>query len=148
MRGLARGPARGLARWNAAVLAVLGCVFAPVTGAVYRDPSACAPEAVLGPAALRGKRVWHGRNCIACHQIYGLGGYLGPDLTDAVDRIGGESVAWVLRNGRGGMPKFGLSEGEIDDLVAYLGEVAGTGTYPPRAWPPGVWSNPPAGGEK
>lgn len=131
--------------WNLAVLAALGCAFCAASLLAYRDPSAAAPGARLSEAGVRGKRSWHARNCVACHQIYGLGGYLGPDLTDAVERLGEPSVAWVLRNGRGGMPRLGLPETEIADLVVYLREVAGTGTYPPRSWPPGWWSNPPVG---
>ena len=30
-----------------------------------------------------GKQVFQQYNCIACHQLYGLGGYLGPELTTA-----------------------------------------------------------------
>ena len=31
----------------------------------------------------RGKALFQQNNCIACHQLYGLGGYLGPELTNA-----------------------------------------------------------------
>ncbi|MBK8357424.1 MAG: hypothetical protein IPL13_19205 [Saprospiraceae bacterium] len=33
-----------------------------------------------------GKLIWQDYNCNACHQIYGLGGYLGPDLTNVYSK--------------------------------------------------------------
>lgn len=31
----------------------------------------------------KGKTLFQQHNCISCHQLYGLGGYLGPELTTA-----------------------------------------------------------------
>src|SRR5690554_1410938 len=36
----------------------------------------------LSEKALQGQNLWLKNNCNSCHQIYGLGGYLGPDLTN------------------------------------------------------------------
>ena len=33
-----------------------------------------------------GRLVWQKYNCHTCHQLYGLGGYLGPDLTNVYSR--------------------------------------------------------------
>ena len=34
-----------------------------------------------------GRIVWQKNNCQSCHQLYGLGGYLGPDLTNEMSII-------------------------------------------------------------
>lgn len=61
-------------------------------------------------------------NCTACHQIYGLGGYLGPDLTKVISsRAKNELVmSAMLRSGSQRMPNFNLNEIEIIEIIAYL----------------------------
>lgn len=66
-----------------------------------------------------------------------MGGYLGPDLTNVVSRLGEETVAWVLRNGRGSMPDMDLTEEEISSLVVFFNEIGNTGVFPQQSWPPG-----------
>ena len=73
-------------------------------------------------AAARGKQRFQDFNCAACHQVYGLGGYLGPDLTHAMSQ-NGKGEAWcraLLKHGSGRMPDCGLNESAIDDIVEYL----------------------------
>ncbi len=71
-------------------------------------------------------------NCVSCHQFYGLGGYMGPDLTNVISNRG-EMVARVfITSGTATMPNLGLTEDEVDAVVAYLGFVDQTGTYPPE----------------
>lgn len=72
--------------------------------------------------ALQGKHIWQEKNCAACHQFYGLGGYLGPDVTNVLSAKGkGEPyVRAILTNGTATMPNFNLSPKEIDALVAFL----------------------------
>jgi|GEM_PF-1521317 len=91
-----------------------------------------APEDVR--AFRVGRTIWLERGCAVCHSIYGLGGHLGPDLTNAA-RPGMESLIRVtVRRGRGRMPAFDLSVPELNALVVYLRRIAATGTYPPRSW--------------
>lgn len=99
------------------LMTLLVASFAIQGWLVYSDP---APTESLGTAALRGRRVWHANNCQACHQLYGFGGFLGPDLTNAVERLGQERLATVLTVGAGRMPAFGLSPAEIEDVEAFL----------------------------
>ena len=77
-----------------------------------------------------GKRLYQRHNCSACHQIYGLGGYMGPDLTNVVSGKGSAYAAAFLKNGTVRMPNFYLSEEEIDYLLAYLKQVDKTGRFP------------------
>jgi nitric oxide reductase subunit C len=70
----------------------------------------------------KGKQLFQEYNCIACHQLYGLGGYLGPDLTKAwSDKSRGEAyIRAMLMSGSARMPKYELSEADINALSAYL----------------------------
>jgi len=79
----------------------------------------------MSPEAAQGKAIWQQRNCQSCHQIYGLGGYMGPELTQVVSEKG-RGVAYtraMLMNGGYRMPNFHFSEREADQLLAYLSYV-------------------------
>ena len=54
----------------------------------------------------QGKMLWQKKNCTACHQLYGLGGYMGPDLTNVISSKGkGEIYAEAfIRSGTNTMP--------------------------------------------
>ena len=52
----------------------------------------------------KGKLVWQQYNCNACHQVYGLGGYLGPDLTNIYSRKGPAYIKAFLQSGIATMP--------------------------------------------
>ena len=69
-----------------------------------------------------GIELFQQHNCISCHQLYGLGGYLGPELTTAyTDKYRGEAyMRAFLKNGGPRMPKFDLSEEEIDAIISWL----------------------------
>lgn len=72
--------------------------------------------------AASGKLVFQKYNCISCHQIYGLGGYMGPDLSQVMVAEGkGEAyVNAFLTAGTDKMPRFDLEDQEKADLIAYL----------------------------
>ena len=86
----------------------------------------------MSDAARRGQQAFQEYNCIACHQFYGLGGYMGPDLTNVVSNRGEQYARVFIANGTTSMPNLGLTPQETDDVVAYLGFVDKTGTYPPE----------------
>ncbi|MBK7127924.1 MAG: cytochrome c [Crocinitomicaceae bacterium] len=87
-------------------------------------------NAPINEFAREGKRVFQEKNCIACHQFYGLGGYMGPDLTNVISNKGEAYVRSFIANGTQKMPKFNLSIQEIDYLVAYLTYIDSTSKYP------------------
>jgi nitric oxide reductase subunit C len=86
----------------------------------------------MTPQALAGEHLWQQNNCTACHQLYGLGGYLGPDLTNVISNPtkGADYVEAFLNSGVKSMPKYHFSAIEKDRLVAFLTHVDKTGIYP------------------
>lgn len=80
----------------------------------------------------QGKLLFQKYNCTACHQLYGLGGYMGPDLTNVMSRQNGNEmyIRVFLQNGTQRMPNFHLSDNEIISLTAYLRYVDKTGISP------------------
>lgn len=82
--------------------------------------------------AMKGQNIWLQNNCNSCHQIYGLGGYLGPDITNVYSKKGRgeEYIKTILNSGIQTMPKFNFSEVEKDQLVQFFKEIDETGFYP------------------
>ncbi len=86
----------------------------------------------MGAEARIGQQIYQEKNCTACHQFYGLGGYMGPDLTNVISTKGEAYSRAFIMAGTLRMPKFGFGEDEISALLAYLAFVDQTGTYPPQ----------------
>jgi nitric oxide reductase subunit C len=88
----------------------------------------------LNASAQQGKLLYQQYNCTTCHQLYGLGGYMGPDLTNEISYRKGNSgyIKGILSAGARGMPDFKLSQCEIDQLTDYLIYVDKTGSSPTR----------------
>lgn len=84
----------------------------------------------MGDTARHGQQLYQDNNCVACHQFYGLGGYMGPDLTNVISNRGEPYARAFITAGSARMPNFGLSTAEIDALLAFLAFVDQTGTYP------------------
>ena len=81
-----------------------------------------------------GKLIWQHYNCNACHQIYGLGGYLGPDLTNVYSKRGQAYIKAFLTIGTGVMPVFHLSQSESNSLLAFLKDIDASGKSDPRTF--------------
>ena len=79
-----------------------------------------SPE--MTSTAIKGKIVFQEKNCISCHQIFGLGGYLGPELTNTISQKNkGKAYAEaVITGGIGRMPNFHLKSDEVQAVMAYL----------------------------
>lgn len=85
--------------------------------------------------AADGRLVWQKYNCQSCHQLYGLGGYLGPDLTNEMANPNAQVIILsMLKNGVSIMPSFKLSGKEQDDLVKFLAAVNASGVANPRSF--------------
>lgn len=102
---------------------ILFLLFASYTALVYKfadgkEASVTRPN----KEAIAGWQIWQQKNCQSCHQIYGLGGYMGPDLTNIVsDSAKNEKQLHVfLKYGTGKMPNFHLSDSEVNNLLAFL----------------------------
>ena len=82
--------------------------------------------------ASQGQQLWQNNNCWSCHQLYGLGGYLGPDLTNiySTPNKGSNYIKAFLNSGLKAMPKFDFSEDEKEALVTFLKYMDSTGYYP------------------
>jgi nitric oxide reductase subunit C len=73
-------------------------------------------------AAVAGFDTWQQKNCHACHQLYGLGGYMGPDLTNIMSdkSKGALYTAAFIKAGSARMPNFNFTDTEVNNLVAFL----------------------------
>jgi nitric oxide reductase subunit C len=73
----------------------------------------------------KGSLLFQQYNCSSCHQLYGLGGYLGPELTTAYsDPARGELfMKAFLKAGGQRMPNFHFKEEEINALISFLKHV-------------------------
>ena len=110
--------------WKMAVLIVLFLLYTGYSILVYTKGTQSSISMAPGEQQrIRyGKQLYQEYNCQACHQIYGLGGYLGPELTTAYsDRDRGEPlIRALLRSGGNRMPDFHFTPLQIDALIAYL----------------------------
>jgi len=91
--------------------------------------SATATTEPINDSARSGRLVFQKYNCVACHQIYGLGGHMGPDLTNVMTEKGEPYVRSFVENGTQRMPKFEMSTQELDDLVSYFDYLGKTSEY-------------------
>jgi ubiquinol-cytochrome c reductase cytochrome b subunit len=80
----------------------------------------------VDPAIAHGKAVFAQFGCAGCHRIHGEGGAVAPDLSYVGDARPDRD--WHLRHFRDPqsvspgsfMPKFPLSEQQLNDLTAYM----------------------------
>jgi nitric oxide reductase subunit C len=89
---------------------------------------------VVSTEAAQGKLLWQKYNCGSCHQFYGLGGHLGPDLTNVYSKRSPEYISAFLKTGTPVMPNFHLSETEIKALLSFLEQTNASGSADPRTY--------------
>jgi len=113
-------------------------LFLALTADTHEKVKKLTNEQNLSSAVVAGKKVWHRYNCNDCHTILGFGGYYGPDMTRVYWRLGPEGIKAVVRNPANfttwrRMPRFNLSELELNDLVAFFQWTSGISN---NNWPP------------
>lgn len=113
------------------VIAFLLATFGLYNYVVYNTEGYIAAEK-LSPQAVKGQQLFQSNRCWSCHQLYGLGGYLGPDLTNIFsdEKKGPLYIKAFLNSGVKSMPQFNFDEDEKDAIVEYLKQVDETGIYP------------------
>jgi nitric oxide reductase subunit C len=104
--------------------------FIPYSVYVYTRGTDASHIPPITDEARHGQFLFQQHNCVACHQFYGLGGYMGPDLTNVVSNRGSAYARAFLMSGTQRMPNFNLDDAELDALVAFLEFVDTTGRYP------------------
>ena len=72
--------------------------------------------------------------------MYGLGGYLGPDLTNVYSRSGNNEyyIRAIVKSGVKQMPAFEISEEEMNALLQFLKNVDQSGTSNPQDYQPEI----------
>ncbi len=113
-----------------AIFVTLCVAFIPYSVYVYTHGTEASNSAPMSGEARYGQQLFQKHNCIACHQFYGLGGYMGPDLTNVVSNRGSAYARAFLMSGTQRMPNFNLSASELDAMIAFLEFVDTTGRYP------------------
>lgn len=108
----------------------------------FSDGETAVPGSSVSSMA-EGKILWQKYNCQSCHQLYGLGGYLGPDLTNcySAPHKGPGYMDAILQYGTGIMPDFKLTPSERSKIIEYLKYVDNSGHADPKRFTTTVTGN-------
>ena len=101
------------------VMTVLVSTFLVQGWFVYTDKMGRQNPA-LSQGAQHGQQIWRTQNCQTCHQLFGLGGFLGPDLTHVTERFPRDAFGSTLQNSPSPMPVYNLGEADMKDLYTFL----------------------------
>jgi cytochrome c oxidase cbb3-type subunit III len=104
-------------------------------------PAAYPDRPPADPAALERGKALYGVQCNFCHGSDARGGEGGPNLlrSDLVlNDKRGESIATVVQNGRGEMPKINLTLPQIGDIADYIHSFRVGGYDISRMTPPSI----------
>lgn len=112
------------------ILLTLLVTFLVYTASVYTKGTALSESnPMLDTAAIHGKVLWQKYNCSSCHQVYGLGGFIGPDLTTTISRKGDAYARAIMLSGTKRMPHYGMTEQEADAITKFLSYVDSTAVH-------------------
>ena len=119
-------------RYKMILMSLLAMMFIIYT--IFLYSATPVKSTIVSNETAQGKLIWQQYNCNSCHQVYGLGGYLGPDLTNVYSRRGADYITAFLKNGTNIMPDFHLKEQQIKGLVAFLKNIDSSGKSDPRTF--------------
>jgi nitric oxide reductase subunit C len=114
---------------NRCIFFTLTAIFFVYSAYIWTQGTEAPQSAVATAEVQRGHSLYQENNCHACHQIYGLGGYMGPDLTNVISKNGDAYAKAFLVAGTERMPNFNFTEQEMNDLVSFLKFVDTMGVY-------------------
>lgn len=116
------------------IFCTLFLLFISYSFFIYTSGTDVNVSVTMSNEATQGKFLWQKYNCVSCHQLYGLGGYIGPDLTNVISNKGkGEPYTRaMLKYGTDVMPNFQMNEKEIDALIEFLKYSDKTGNFHER----------------
>ena len=115
----------------------LSLAFLAFSFSIYLNPALTETAiSIEKQQAAAGRLVWQKYNCQACHQLYGLGGYLGPDLTNTIShpKKGEVLIRAMIKSGTKQMPVYNLPENELRALIAFLKMTDASGRADPRSF--------------
>ena len=100
--------------------------FEPYTASTGTASAHATAAAATDPLVRKGKDVFTGRGCSACHGDDGAGTALAPSLVGVTTRLPKDRLVALLHNPNakmkaGGMPNVDATSDEMDALIAYLG---------------------------
>jgi len=102
---------------------ILSTSFLVYSFSIYIKPLSIKEDSRFNKEhASEGRLVWQFYNCQSCHQLYSLGGYLGPDLTNIISNPskGEKTVRALVKSGTKQMPAFNLTDHEMNSLIEFL----------------------------
>lgn len=121
------------------VFFLLCTIFLTYSFTIYFNDNEKISTKNINKEASEGKLVWQKHNCQSCHQLYGLGGYLGPDLTNVSSRLKNDKVLEaIIKSGNERMPSYNIDNEEMKALISFLHKMDGTGNADPRAFKKGI----------
>jgi ubiquinol-cytochrome c reductase cytochrome b subunit len=114
--------------WAIGIVALFAVSVASLVTLGYQAPWSPVLESVTLPSAFArgpGAPLFEQRGCINCHQIGGVGGRRGPDLTRVGLRLAPDQLTWRILNGGRNMPAYGttLTPAEVSALVEFLADL-------------------------
>lgn len=119
------------------IFVTLSVLFVIYSFTIYWQPNTVERSTQFDhKMAGEGRLVFQKYNCQSCHQFYGLGGHLGPDLTNEYSRLNGNEAAlrMYFKGGMKQMPKFDLTTEEEDALIEFLKSTDASGKADPRTF--------------
>jgi len=119
-------------KYKLAVFLFLLIAFLGYTATLYYSDSEQAETP--NELAQQGRLLWQDKNCTSCHQFYGLGGHLGPDLTNVYSRRSPEYIAAFLKSGTAVMPNYNLSDTVIESFIEFFKYTNTTGIADPTSF--------------